>query len=158
MRIFQFSLASVLEWRKAQAGLQEMQLALLVAELHNLEASQKRVAADRTAAHQFVKAGAQINWTDLMALDSFDQFSDNQQLILTRRKEDCRNRIAAQQRKVFEARRDFQLLEKLRERKKAEWDRQSTAEQEDFACEAYLSKVVRERAEVKRQPSAWPPR
>jgi hypothetical protein len=143
MQRFQFHLESVLGWRKAQFDLEELRLQTLFSELEKLAEDQRRIATDRVQSNAAVKIGDFVERDDLIALDSFDQFSESQRLNFERRRQDCGIRIAAQQTKVMEAQRQFRLLEKLKERKLTDWTRQFDAEQEALAGEMYLARLSR---------------
>jgi hypothetical protein len=143
MQVFKFSLESVLQWRKIQAELEEHRLQTIFTELQKIAVDQQQAAEARAESHLRVKAHAFVSREDLVALDSFDQFSETQRLNFNRRRQDCGIRIAEQQKKVMETQRQFRLLEKLRDRKLVEWNKLFDAEQEALASEIYLAKLSR---------------
>jgi hypothetical protein len=57
----------------------------------------------------------------------------------------CEARIIEQRNQVMEARRQFELLDRLRQKLYEEWRAAGNKEQEELAAELFLAKSVRER-------------
>jgi hypothetical protein len=60
-----------------------------------------------------------------------------------RRRVDCERRIEAQRARVLQAERDLRLLERLRQRRHAEWKVAADREQESLATESFLARWMR---------------
>src|ERR1039458_7519716 len=56
----------------------------------------------------------------------------------------CEQQVAAQRQKVLEAQRQCRLLEKLEQRRHAEWRREADREMESLAAESFLARWNRQ--------------
>jgi flagellar export protein FliJ len=139
---FEFRLQSVLNWRSRQLEIQESRLQALLGELAGLDAALGRIDAEtREAEREAVASG------DSQELASLDRFRARQrrerERVLAQRAA-CERRIREQRERVVEARRGVRLLERLRDRKLADWHATAAKELETVAAESFLSRWQRE--------------
>lgn len=92
---------------------------------------------------ELVLSAPSIDSADLAALETYRQWVDRRQIELEGEAARLEAAIAAQRRTLLEASREFRLLEKLRERRFAEWKRLAETEFEAEAGELYLAKWQR---------------
>ena len=139
MRRFSFRLQSVLEWRVTQLELEESKLETLFAELRRIEAALRATEAGRAEAELAVLGSEQVNGQELQALGVHCLHLSRQRERLEQERASCERRITAQRVRVLEAERNLRLLEKLKERRFAEWRAESEREQENLVSEIFLS-------------------
>jgi flagellar export protein FliJ len=144
MQAFRFPLESVLNYRRLQAGIEKARLQELFAELSSWADRQTDLERQKQDAYEVTRQSG-ITATDLHAWDNYSQFVLHERARLEARKQECQRRIAAQQQKVTEAERKYELLNHLKTKKREEWNKLVAAEVEALAAEAYLAKWVRER-------------
>ncbi len=139
MRRFHFRLQNVLEWRVVQLETEEAKLEQLFAERNRIDAARENLAAALAASEQSVQQARVIEAHELMALEAHREYAARmrEQLLAARR--DCEERIAKQRERVTNAERDVRLLEKLKERRLAEWHTAADKEMEALASEVYLA-------------------
>ena len=157
MKRFDFPLERVRRWRAEQVSAEELKLQQLRAELTDLQAAQRQFEAEIVQSAQNLLSQPSFDPIELSTLDSYRLYlryrireSENLQL-------QCGSRIAAQRNRVLQARRQFELLDKLHNKAFSEWRAAGSKEDEEMAAELFLAKTVRERA---REPRAiaLPPR
>jgi len=144
MRRFRFRLETVLGWRRLHLELEETKLQRLFEELRQVDLAEDRLDAEKADADRAVLYSASVEAQDLAALDRHRLHVARVKERLRKERADCRRRITAQQRQVVEAERDVRLLEKLRERRLAEWQTAADHEQETLASELFLAGWHRE--------------
>jgi len=139
MRPFQFPLRRALKWRHTQLELEENKLKQLAAELEQLALAAVRLDMVKARAEQNVREAPTVEASDLWALASYRRRLLAEKQALEQRRRDCEQRMAVQREKVKEAQRQCRLLEKLEERRRAEWDLEATREMESLASESFLA-------------------
>jgi flagellar protein FliJ len=139
MKKFYFSLENVKQIRQRQADIEEAALSRLLLERAALEAEQRRIQEEQAAAERRVIEASALDAGELQALEFFRHYSTQQKRLLEARKAAQDACIEQQRARVLEARRNFRLLEKLREKRFAEWEKDFSLELENLASEAYLA-------------------
>ena len=143
MKRFTFPLETARQWRNRQAEIQEMRLQQLVAEKQNIE--DRRVALDEELDRERRRIGdGAIDVQRLASLDRYATFVTRDQHRLAAARADCERRIEAQRAVLMEARRAFQLIERLKEKALIEWQAAGAKEQEELAAELFLARRARE--------------
>jgi hypothetical protein len=143
MKRFDFPLERVRRWRREQASLEELKLQQLRAEMASIQAAQQQLVADRVESEQKVLAQVYIDPLQLESLDSYRQYTAGKVRHLESRKQQWEAKIADQLSKVVEARRKFELLDRLGQAALDEWQAAVDKEQEDLAAELFLAKSSR---------------
>jgi SMC interacting uncharacterized protein involved in chromosome segregation len=144
MRRFQFRLESVLGWRAVELELEEGRLEQLFNERRDRDRETTALEARRHEAAQLIKAKT-LDGQQLAAFSQHRHYLEKEVARIAARRVDCEKRIAAQQRRVVEAERKVRLLERLKERRFAEWTLDFNRELEALASETFLSKWAREK-------------
>lgn len=140
MKAFRFRGERVLDWYGKHVQLEEQRLTECIAArnavqqaLENLRAERQRVARElisRTA----LQAG------DVAALEPYRIRAKEREVELIQKSAGCEAAIGTQRQKVQAARRRVRLLEKLRDRRHAEYVYLADRELEEIASESYLSR------------------
>lgn len=139
MRAFQFPLRQVLEWRRTQLEVEENKLLQLAAALEELALAVVKLDLVRARAEQSVREAKALEAGDLWALAAYRQRLIAERQGLTRRRHECEQQIAGQRQRVVEAQRQCRLLEKLEERRRAEWRSAAEREIEGLGAESFLA-------------------
>ena len=145
MKSFHFPLERALEWRRGQLELEENRVRRQAAAVAEIDRTRAELEATAIRAEVQVQAWTPLAGQDLAALARFREYVDHQERTLAVRRAACQRQLEEQRKVMLEARRRCRLLERLRERRLAEWRAASDRELEQFASECYLAGVVRRR-------------
>jgi hypothetical protein len=145
MRRFVFPLERVAAWRRARLQLEEARLTQLFVEKDRIEQRRDDLERELLEAAKQALSGPELDASQLAALDGFRHAAQLRLLSFESELTQCGQRIAEQQSRVATARRDCRLLDRLRDRKLAAWNRQQGQELEALAAESHLARLVRER-------------
>ncbi len=143
MTTFRFRLQRVLEYRQTQLELEEVTLRQQAAALAELDRGRAGLEAAGVQAERQVRQGAELDGADLAALAAFRASLRRRAQELAARRAECAGLIAQQRGAVTEARRRCRLLERMRERRLAEWNAAYDRELETTAAESYLAQWAR---------------
>jgi len=144
MNAFRFPLQKVLEWRRLQLELEEMQLRRKAALLAGMDRQSAELDESGRTAERQVREWNPLASGELEALGGFRLHVKRKQQEMLVSREECRQQLDRQQSVVLEARRRLRLLEKLKERRLAEWRAAEKKELEELASESYLAKWSRQ--------------
>jgi hypothetical protein len=145
MKRFHFPLETARRWRLERAGIEEVKLRQILAEKERLAASKGQIQGEMAQTAQQVLGQPSIPSFELETLDSFRLHVRDRVRKLDNQERECEARIVEQRNKVLEARRQFELIERLRQKALTEWRAAGNKEQEDLAAELFLAKSIRER-------------
>lgn len=140
MRAFEFPLCQALKWRRTQLEVEENKLRQLAGTLEEMALAAVRLDLVKSRAEVAVRQSAVVEAGDLWALAAYRQRLIAELQALAERRIACEQQVAAQRHKVLEAQRQCRLLEKLEQRRQAEWQRQADLEMENLAAESYLAR------------------
>ncbi len=144
MKRFTFRLDRILDWRRGRMEAEQRGLERLLAEQAHLEAQHAFLESALEAARRSVReasaAGQTVEAQTLIALENFSRSVRREQSRLLARRAELERNIYAQRERLMSARRDFRLLEKLRARALAAWERNYSRELEALASELYLAR------------------
>ena len=148
MKAFHFTLEKALEWRQKQLQHEEAKLRSRVAAVAEVDRARDELRAAVAGAEVEVRRWNAIAGADLAALDIYRRDARAADGRLAGERERRARDLAAQQAAMVEARRRCRLLERLKERRWAEWKTAADRELEGTAAESYLArwKSPRERA------------
>lgn len=140
MNRFQFRLARVQDYRRHQLETAREALHTLLAELEALRASRERLREAYLAEEAAIARSPAAQPRDREALAGYRRHIAREQARLDGRIAGCAARVEKQRALVMEARRRCRLLEKLHEKRKAEWDRAFAREIDSLAEESFLAR------------------
>jgi len=139
MKKFSFPLSRVIDWRDAQARVEEAKLQALYGELRAIDLQESSLKRDREEAERAVQARGGTG-RELVALADFRRFTVAEHTRLESLRQDCSRRIASQIQVVAAKRRDVKLLERLKQKKLIVWNQEAAREIEHQAEDAYMAK------------------
>jgi hypothetical protein len=145
MNAFRFPLQKVLDWRRTQLEMEEHNFRRQAAQMAGLDRASAQMTASGSAAERQVRAWNPVAGGELSALGSFRLHVKLKETELALSKAECRKELARRENLMLEARRRLRLLERLREKRLAEWTGEQDRELEALASEAYLAKWKRRR-------------
>jgi|YNPBryunderm2012_1023409.scaffolds.fasta_scaffold01808_3 flagellar FliJ protein len=143
MKRFVFGLESVLRWRRSLFEQQQSRLRALVAERDAIRLRLRELEEWRRRAERAVVDAPAVTGGELAALESYRRRLHAERARKQQELADCEARIEAQRQRVVEARRRVRLLERLKERRYAEWEAEALRELETLAAESYLARWKR---------------
>jgi hypothetical protein len=144
MKSFQFPLDKALKWRRIELELEEARYKQQSAELADIDRRRAEVEASRIRAEIQVREWNPVAATELTALGAFRLRVKSEEADLARRRAVCAAKLADQQKQMLEARRRCRLLERLKERRLAEWKSACDREIEEIAAESYIARWHRQ--------------
>ncbi|HTS48146.1 MAG TPA: hypothetical protein VMH05_09390 [Bryobacteraceae bacterium] len=145
MKRFHFPLDRVRRWRSEQANLEELKLQQLRAELARLAGAKSEIQAEGARSAREVLAQPSIDPFELTSLELYRQHLRRRVYELENLERQCNAKVVEQRQRVLEARRQFELLDRLHNKAWKEWLAEGNKEQEQLAGELFLAKSVRER-------------
>jgi len=140
MKTFRFPLEKALEWRRIELELEEVNFKRQSAELAELDRRRAEIEASGINAEIQVREWNPVAAGDLAALGSFRLRVRAEEAEIARRREECARKLAEQQKQMLEARRRCRLLERLKDRRLAEWNSARDHEIEEIAAESYIAR------------------
>jgi hypothetical protein len=143
MKSFQFPLDKALHWRRTQLELAEVRLQQQLAVLAGLDRARVELGALARRTEVEVRGFRPLGGSDLGALGSFRLLVKVQDRQLSARRVECEKELALRQTAMREARSRCRLLERLRERRQAEWQKECDRELEELASDSYLAQWAR---------------
>lgn len=146
MKSFCFNLQKVLDWRQTQLEMAEAGFRKQVDALAALD----RLAASLKAS-EGREATAALTVTPLFGetlgtLTGYHRYIQAQQKLLVQRRAECVRRVDAAQAAMLEARQRARLLERLKDKRRADWASAASHELEELAADSYLAQWNRRRA------------
>jgi hypothetical protein len=145
MKRFNFPLETVRRWRLERAHIEEVRLRQILAEKQRFAATKEQIQIEMAQSARQVLGQPAMRALELESLDSFCLHVRAQVRKIEKQERECESRIVEQRNKVLEARRQFELLERLRQKALTEWRAAGNKQQEDLAAELFLAKSIRER-------------
>jgi flagellar export protein FliJ len=145
MKAFRFRLARVLELRESEVRAEESKLEQMCAMRARMEAERDAliVGFQRTATE--VKSRPALHASELMALDAYKVRVEREKTQWATKLREQDTAIEKQRARVVEARSRVRLIEKLRERRKAEWQAGVDREMEELAADFSAAQWLRVR-------------
>jgi hypothetical protein len=140
MKRFDFPLERVRRWRAEQASLEELKLQQFRAELETLAAGKRAIQEELRNTERLVFDQPSIDPMELESLDSYRFHVRARVRDFELRENQCEAKVVEQRQKVIEARRRFELLDRMRTSKLGAWRTAAAKEQEDLAAELFLAR------------------
>jgi len=143
MKRFAFPLETARTWRLRRLEVEEIRLRQLYLERDGIQQRIRGLRQELADEEKLLSGGA-LEARELVALDDFRGHVRATEQRLNLEMRNCDQRIAAQKKQLVEARRHFELLDRLREKALLEWRAGHAREQEQLAAELYLARLARE--------------
>jgi flagellar export protein FliJ len=139
VRRFRFGLEPLRRWRELALESAEAELARLQADHDAVRREAVALEGRMAAEREEVKNDGVEGWR-LAAADGWLQHADHERLGLLRKEKEAEARIEQQMGKVREARIRVETLEKLKARRKQDWQKAADAEEERMVAELVVSR------------------
>lgn len=140
MKRFNFPLDRVRRWRLEQLNVEELKLQQLRAELEGLAASKRLIREELSETQRQVLGQVSMQANELETLDAYRLHIRGRIRELENREWERGTKVIEQRARVIEARRQFELLEQLRQKSFGAWKTALDKEQEDLAAELFLAR------------------
>jgi hypothetical protein len=144
MKSFHFPLQKALDLRSKQLELEEVRYKQRLFDLAELDRKRMEVGASSMRAEVQVREWGTVASCDLMALGNFRVRARKLEAQILVRRVEAAAQVETQQQTMLEARRRCRLLERLKERRMAEWTVARDHELDEIAAESYLARWSRE--------------
>jgi flagellar export protein FliJ len=138
MQRFQFRLDRVLDWRRKQCGMEESRLAACLALVQDTDRKIEALRAERAAIDREVLTRRAIPAADFLNLGRYRTRAGKEELELGEERRQRLQSAAEQRVRVQQAQQRVKLLEKMRDRRLAEYTIAAGRELEEAAAEAFL--------------------
>jgi len=119
--------------------LEQFALQRLAAECARWDVRLDGIENAQRQAEQLVLSSGPVEGSDLAALASYQQHLRGEKQASLAHRQNCEIRMEHQRARLLAARREFRLLEKLRQVRRAEWETAVNREFEMLAAETYLA-------------------
>lgn len=145
MKRFNFPLERVRRWRLEQLNVEELKLQQVRADRQALADAKQQVRDELSKSRQDVLAQPSVLGRELENLDSYGIHVHERVRSFENLEPPAEAKVAEQRGRVMEARRQFELLDALRDKALAKWHAAVDKEQETLAGELFLSRSTRNR-------------
>ena len=140
MKKFTFPMDRVLAWRRAQLRLAEVALEQMHRQKQALEDGKSALHEERARMEDAILTADHVTGGELEALDSFRQFAAGEVKRMDQAIAKAADETSARAQIVMTKRRDLELLEKLKARRRESWSNELAVETQQLAEEAYLAR------------------
>ncbi len=144
MTSFRFPLERVLAWRRTQLEIEQARYRQKVTAVAALDHARAELEASGIQAEVQVREWNRVAGADLAALGGFRRAIRVKEEQVAKRRAESAEAADAQLKLMLEAQRRCRLLERLKERREAEWDAANERDLEQLATESYLARFTRE--------------
>jgi flagellar biosynthesis chaperone FliJ len=145
MTRFHFPLQRVLDWRRTELEIEEAKFRQGLTTLAAIHHARVELEAGAVRMECEVRRWDPVDGADLAALGRRRARVRWEEARLAAKRSECAKAVEAQQTTMLEARRKLRLLERLKERRLAEWKAANDREVEEIASESYLASWGRSR-------------
>jgi hypothetical protein len=142
---FQFRLEKVLAWRRTELELAENRYRRQMVELAGLDHALAEFQSGALDSEKRARQFSPLLGRDLAALSEFRRHARHQEQTFVATRQQVSRRVAERQQEMTEALRKCRLLERLKQRRLAEWQGAADKELEQLAAESHLARLARER-------------
>src|SRR6266542_1197132 len=139
MKTFRFRLEQALTWRKLQQDQEQLALGKLFRRLEELEHAIAAVACERASVGRDLVAASHVDGRELAALSAYRERLARETLNLESLRQQQQRLTAEQRTRCIEAARRVRLLDKLKDRQRADWQYEAGREEERTASENFLA-------------------
>jgi hypothetical protein len=137
---FRFPLDRVLAWRRSQLDAEQAEFRQRADAVAAIDRERAELEASGVAAEVQIRECRTLEGRDLEALARFRAWVRTRDSRLADERVARQRALGEQRTRMLEARRRCRLLERLKERRLAEWTDAAEKELEAFAAEAYLAR------------------
>ena len=139
MQAFRFRLERVLQLRAKQLELEDARFKQAVAAVAELDRMMEHLRQSVKQAEGDLRQSTSLSGIELAALDSYRTGMRHRQEQLLAQRQQRQSMVEHQRAVMMEARRRCRLLDRLKERRRGEWQSACDREVEDAASESFLA-------------------
>jgi flagellar export protein FliJ len=140
MKRFGFRLQKVLEWREKQLEFEDARFKQQAAGIASLDQARAGLESAGLKAEMQLRSSASVSGQDLSALAGFRQHVKMRGLEIAAKRAEAQKQLEAQRKIILEARRRCRLLDRLKERRLAEWQAACDRELDALASDSFLTR------------------
>jgi flagellar export protein FliJ len=140
MTTFHFRLERVLRWRQAKLELEQFALSRIAADRTRWDKLLAKLENSRAQAETLLRSSCPVTGNELEALARYKEHLGRERQVALDRRRECERKMEQQLARLLAARREYRLLEKLRQVRRAEWETAVNREFEALAAESYLAR------------------
>lgn len=140
MKKFRFPLDRLLNYRHSRLAAEQAQLERLLAEQMRIEQARAALEREDRLIRESIQRAAVLTSEQLAAVAAFRRFAASEGLRLASEAAAAVSRVAAQREAVLSARREVEVLEKLREKRQEAWRRELDQETERQTAELVVAR------------------
>lgn len=140
MKKFRFPLERLLNYRRSRLAGEQARLEKLLAEQAGLEQRRAALEREERMVNESLRRLPVISSEQLSAIASFRRFAASEAVRLSAEIHAAAGRVAAQREAVLSARREVEVIEKLRERRLHDWRREVDQETERQTAELVVAR------------------
>ena len=139
MQRFRFTLERVRQWRREQSEIEESALGELVTKRQSLIDGMELLQCERREGDAALVRCATVLAQELAAVESARQWIKTETIRLVSRVQETDKRIEQQRARVVQARRNYELLQRLKDRALQKWQQDADRELDQLAADVFLS-------------------
>lgn len=140
MKKFRFPLDRLRNWRQSRFEAEQARLQALFAEQRRVQAQRDALIREMDASVDRLAAGGSACAEELIALNSFCLYAQHEARRLDQSQKHIGHDIEKQRAALLAARRDVEVLEKLREQRLRQWRVEAGREQEGLVAELVVAR------------------
>ncbi len=140
MKKFRFPLERLLNYRRSRLAAEQARLDRLLAELTGIERARSSLEREERMVSESIRRLPVLSSDQLAAVAAFRRFAAAEAQRLAAEAAAAASRVAAQRESVLSARREVEVLEKLRERRMRDWRREMDQEMERQTAELVVAR------------------
>jgi flagellar export protein FliJ len=148
MKAFRFGLQKVLRWRETQLEIEEARFKQAAQKVSELDRARAELQAEAIRTEVEVRRWSPVDGRDLAALGGFRLHVKTRESELAQQRAESQKALEDRQKAMLEARRRCRLLERLKERRRVEWQVGCERELEELASESFLAGWERRRPDT----------
>jgi len=139
MKRFRFPLDRVRQFRKMQMESEHAKLEQIYARLHSIESLTAELGRQKRQAETSVVSAASVAGLELNSLKEFRTYARKMTSVFQLRRAKIEAEIELQRQALLEARRKYEMLDRLRSRSRSKWQYEFDREQDQLAAEVHLA-------------------
>lgn len=140
MKKFRFPLERLRAWRRVQLDAEQSRMRALLDEEQRVASRREALGLEMERARAGVAGGAAIPAFELAALNQFSIHVESETQKLKNLQRQVRQAIEQQRETLLAARRESEVLERLRRRRYEEWRAESDREEENLVAELVVAR------------------
>jgi hypothetical protein len=142
LKAFKFPLQKALELRQMQLEMEEANFQRAAMILAAVDRERDALLAAAAEAEAQVRAEPVVPGQDLASLGAYRRHTKTEEKRIAARRMECVKAMEVRRAAMLEARRAVRLLERLKERRLAEWTAGANKELEELASESFLGQMA----------------